>query len=134
MATELKTTVTTAAGEMTFRLESTQDLAMDNEDVGKLTDLVMQLHTQLQLSEFLFKAHVPSGPGHYQYDFASLDGRTWHQILDFSADDHDPTMTFEADAWKLSEFALNRPIRDQVVYMHWALGVVLVTCDFAPAP
>ena len=53
------------------------------------------------------------------YRIEAADGRVWLQTLTFAGPaDMNPTMTFQVnDAWKLSEFALQRPIRDALVTM-----------------
>jgi hypothetical protein len=133
MATSLKFVVEAGGGEMTFKITASQDLAMDHRDVLRLAGLVQGAHRDLVLSSMVFKPQPANQSTTFLYEFVALDGRKWTQVIDFAGDPRDPTMTFDTDAWKLSEFVHNRPIRDLVVYMHWAFGVTEVKCDYVPS-
>jgi hypothetical protein len=50
----------------------------------------------------------------WTYLIQTVDGRAWHQNLFITTPD--PTMTFAVtDQWKVSEFTLQRPIRDAII-------------------
>ena len=88
----------------------------------------MALNAAVPLTRVRFRPTPPGADANaYDYVIEAADGRTWSQTLTFAGPtDMNPAMTFDiAQPWKLSEFALQRPVRDALVTMR-ARGVVEV--------
>lgn len=74
------------------------------------------LRTQLKRFDFKPKPGAPDND--YIYEFEARDNRKWNQVLVFDTV-ADPSMTFDVpDGWRLSEFELQRAIRDDLIRLH----------------
>lgn len=69
------------------------------------------------------------------YEIKLHDGRKWNQTITFlSEEDDDPAMTFNVpDGWKLSEFVLQRDIRDWLVAAVVEFGMTEFRCTWEAA-
>lgn len=66
----------------------------------------------------------------YLYQIKAVDGRLWKQVITPIAGDS--LQTFQiSDAWKLSEFTLQRPIRDLLLQMSSDIGLTNLSITFA---
>lgn len=83
------------------------------------------MNSIVPIAHFSFAlATNPPEPETYLYRIELVDGRLWRQRIDFSTTPDDPLMTFNvSDEWKVSEFALNRPTRDELVRLYTAVGL-----------
>lgn len=71
----------------------------------------------------LLRVWLPVGATAFTYRIELKDGRVWSQTLEFDSA-ADPKMTFDVpNQWRLSEFQLQRSIRDQIVAIVPALGI-----------
>lgn len=135
MASVLRTISEIAGvGELVFRLESGTAIDADAPSVTLLIGTVLSLHRIVELSEFRFRPKPSGPPTSYLYSFTALDGREWEQEFRFTGPDPlDPEMDFSTGFWRLSEFRLHRPIRDQIVQMRDSVGLSDMRVTFTPA-
>lgn len=90
---------------------------------ANLFKALRDFHATVALATYHFRAEN-AGAGRYAYGFASRDGRTWAQVIDFSTNAADPGMTFAVvDLWPVSEFKFNRMVRDQVVLLRQTVSL-----------
>jgi hypothetical protein len=90
------------------------------------------LREAMPLNRFRFRQDG-TDPNLYEYRFWLTDGRQWRQnILFASAEDGDPTMTFNvSDGWRLGEFAPQRTWRQLMVTLRTELNATEVRIDAA---
>jgi hypothetical protein len=66
----------------------------------------------------------------YRYQFKAQDGRNWRQQVTFDGSAN-PLLSFDvSDSWRLSEYELQRPIRDACISMVVPHGLSLAKCEF----
>lgn len=95
-----------------LNLEINSDNMIDasDPDVQNLLRLLELFNKKVSLSSFI----VDKESDHHTYEYEAKDGRIWKQKIYFNSEE--PEMTFDvSDSWKLSEFQLHRPIRDQII-------------------
>lgn len=105
-------------------------MAYDHTHIQMLESLVRQWFRDFPIKEFKF--FVSATPGIYKYKFEHQDGRKWTQNIDFNqAPTTDPLMDFGGDFWRLSEFAVHRDIRLEVVLLHTQFYVEKISVERA---
>ena len=89
---------------------------------------VTTMHTALPIQKCEIKT-LSVSPLRYEYRIDLVDGRVWLQFLDFVAfDDTDPKQEFDvSDGWKLTEYTLQRSIREALIGLVNAIH--LETCE-----
>ena len=106
------------SNEMKVEVEGA--VGLDNEQVGLLVGILVEMRRAVQIDRFRFKA-TASDPNEYIYDVRHSDSRLFAQRILFNGPvDMNPPMTFDVPepGWKLSEFSLQRSARDVCVRLH----------------
>jgi len=102
----------------TVNLDSdlTTPISLDQDMVRQMFDALDQLASIVPMTQFQVLRDAQNLLL-YTYTIQTLNGRVWQQTLTFAnQQDTDPYMTFNVvQGWKLSEFALQRPVRDSAV-------------------
>lgn len=90
-----------------------------------LLEALGRMNAFVPIKNFSFALATSSPePETYLYRIELVDGRLWRQRIDFASSPNDPEMTFNvSDEWKVSEFALNRPIREELVRLYTVVGL-----------
>lgn len=104
----------------------------DEAPLYELYDAVNVMHGTTPLEKLEFFAIGPGEPEVYRYKITAVDARVWSQKIDFLVSALDPLMTFNvSDKWKISEFALQRPVRDALVLLYTSVGLREITITMA---
>ena len=105
--------------------------ALSPERFGGLFRYLLAVHLVVPLQSFTFKASTAPATG-YRYEFLAADGRVFNQVLWFDVPS-DPQQTFSTGTsrWRVTEFSLQRPIREQIVLLYGAIGLEKVEVVFA---
>lgn len=100
-------------------------LLSDSPRTTNLLKYLRELKSITSLTVFSVQEDPPDSK-EFSYEFTTQDGRTWSQIIKTSA--QEAAMTFNVpDFWRLSEFVLHRPIRDEVIAMIAEYGVTEIS-------
>jgi len=104
-------------GEKTVEIDSALLVTGDSKLAIFLTRHLQNLNVVAPITSFNLAQTANDAFPAFTYDIVLKDGRTWHQTITFSGGIlQEPTMTFAVtDQWKLSEFSLQRPLRDLIV-------------------
>jgi hypothetical protein len=100
-------------------------IAHSFQAVVQLKAAVEAMHRRVPLVSVLWR-HIPAQPPNvYRYRIVAVDGRVWLQdpVTFATPPTADPTMDFTATGWKLSEFALQREIRNFLVNLVVDVGL-----------
>lgn len=96
-------------------------VAVNDGDIDALVDALFVLNAAVPLSKFDVERDLVDATVH-TYKFVAADGRKWSQSIWQNGGEAE--MTFDVpDRWKMSEFALNRPVRDACVALMASPGV-----------
>lgn len=117
---------------LTAKLMVESELVIPTTDAGYQAFLTAleRLRTSIPLVTLLFKEQ-PAGSQIYRYELTTADSRQWIQTIQFDVTPNDPAQTFDVTSlWKLSEFTLNRPVRDGMIYLRNTYGVTKITGDW----
>jgi len=118
-------------GEKTISITSTLLVTSDSELAIFLVRYLQKLNDVAPVDIFTIEPIGGSGLS-FTYFIKLKDGRQWHQTLTFPSGGGEPSMTFNVtDMWKLSEFALQRPLRDLVVKSISSLGVSDISVNWS---
>jgi hypothetical protein len=105
-------------------------LLQDNQRVINLVRSLRALKEKTGLTGFYVK-ETQAEPENFKYNFMVSDGRKWKQVIKTAGGEAE--MTFDvSDFWKLSEFILHRPIRDEVIFLIKENGVTEITATWNP--
>ena len=88
---------------------------------------VININIILPLSKVSFEKQAG---GEFKYKLVFKDGRKWAQDITFT-DVNDPIMTFNTnDLFQLSEFVLQRKLRDVLCDMHRQFDIESLVCTY----
>lgn len=88
---------------------------------------VININSVLPLASVVFKK-MPAG--HFKYELTFKDGRQWKQKITFDSP-NDPLMTFNSvDIFRVSEFILQRALRDCFCAMQLQFDLSEITCTY----
>lgn len=89
---------------------------------------IHEMHIVVPLREFSLIADQ-GGTENFEYHIVSADGREWTQTIKISSTN--PEMNFDVpDFWRLSEFTLQRSIRDDIILLVLQHGVKKIEMNF----
>lgn len=106
------------------RIEITSDVEIAHTQsemsyINTLSLLSARLHNIIPVTRIRFKRDaVPEPPYAVSYDYTiwAADGRIWRQHMGFLSLVAEAEMSFDVpDHWKLSEFSLQRELRDHFI-------------------
>ena len=101
----------------------------DGTTVQRFLAQVARLHATVPLASFEVK-WKPAPDDFYAYEFTAQDGRAWKQKIRLVSEKAE--MTFHVtDFWRVSEFMVNRDVRDTVILM--AKDYQLTKLEWGPA-
>jgi len=112
----------------TVDLVSTQPLSQESATVrGILTD-AEAFNAVVPLTRFRFESTLGD---QYVYEFLAIDGRHWLQSIDIPSSGEAHQSFNIPDFWKLSEFSLQRSMRDAVIALVKSHGLTLFRVEYA---
>lgn len=116
---------------VTFRLEAEGVLSPAHDDSAIASVMLALVEFRKVVPLVLYKVQK-KGDGLYSFEFN--DGpRHWNQTLGFVNADlaSEPWQTFDvADHWLLSEFTLNRDVRDGAIGLIRKFQITLLKCEW----
>lgn len=93
-----------------FVITSDIKISMHADIIVELVRLIAKYDNVAGVSTIEFNIRAGTDPAEYDYAVISDNGRQWTQVITFDAPKN-PLQTFVTDAWRLSEFRLQREIR-----------------------
>ena len=100
------------------KIESILLCNISSDLIKKLEFYTDVLKEKINLISFETK-RISETPLNYSYEFESIDGRKWDQIIKFTNyNDINPFMNFDiSDFWKMDEFLYHRDVRDTIILL-----------------
>jgi hypothetical protein len=96
-----------------LKIEVEFDFPLENGPFHALMEALAALRAAIPLASLLIKQTAPE---EYRYEFTSMTGKAWKQMLRVPADGSEASMTFDVEQyWKVSEFTPHREMRDAVI-------------------
>ena len=113
-------TITLTDPRRTITVVSDVEISLHDVRIKTIADVLESMHRIVPLQSFV-AARIPGQPLVYNYDFMTVDQRTFSQRISFT---NGVTMTFIVpQGWRLEEFVPHRTIRDAFVNLVVSAGL-----------
>jgi len=69
--------------------------------------------------------------GDFDYEIVAVDGRRWAQVMKITGSTDAPMNFDVSDFWRVTEFERHRAVRDNIVYIAVAYGLVELKLEWS---